>query len=531
MSRGQITRFLPDAPYQGAINANSPSAVNPFATIADLANADNIYNTSDSLTGNRVLSGTLAFFNLNFASLGAFDVEATDGNEETTIDMNPGSMRMRYDDTAGTATADIEITNQINMSVSDSGSGSDTYSGLFAYNFGRHRYQDGSFTADFNMSATGFQMSIENDTTSDRAQISVNDNNTTAQMLVYDDSSSNETKFTMENGSTIFDDAIGDQGMAYNADYSTNGVNNYGNRWIPDVGWVLSDANGIYSGSGTVPSNTDVTLTNSLDWIAPNATTTLHIMKEVAATVASWGFRAGEGGVLELYPDGASSIRTKMSGQIAGRSYINAGNNNGIFTINTGSTALDAPVNIVVNNPGGITHNNTMMVSSGTGSATLRVHGTGNDGRLDISSWNNANNPQNYRLFSFESLSDAANGFHSFKGWNDNNALGRALARTTVRQEYWRATSAAFWINPTANDYDFVVWDDAGNDMIYGDASTGAVGIGIQPVNSEFEVAGSIEAVGSGEGFIAEADDGNRVLMQLVHTGGGNYAWDTGTIV
>jgi hypothetical protein len=49
-----ILRFLPNNEYQAAINANAPTALNPFVTIADLAGlGNNIYNADGVLTGNR----------------------------------------------------------------------------------------------------------------------------------------------------------------------------------------------------------------------------------------------------------------------------------------------------------------------------------------------------------------------------------------------------------------------------------------------------------------------------------------------
>ena len=51
---------------------------------------------------------------------------------------------------------------------------------------------------------------------------------------------------------------------------------------------------------------------------------------------------------------------------------------------------------------------------------------------------------------------------------------------------------------------------------------------------SKLTVKGNIEVVGNGTGnvgVVVEADDGNRVLMQLVEVSTGVYAWNTGTIV
>ena len=49
--------------------------------------------------------------------------------------------------------------------------------------------------------------------------------------------------------------------------------------------------------------------------------------------------------------------------------------------------------------------------------------------------------------------------------------------------------------------------------------------------NAQVEVTGNIETIGAGNGYIAEADDGERVLMQLVNVSAGVYAWDTGTVL
>lgn len=61
-----IARFLPNNEYQAAINSNSPSAINPFATINDLGGGTTtIYNGDDTLTGNRLVS--MANFTLGFS--------------------------------------------------------------------------------------------------------------------------------------------------------------------------------------------------------------------------------------------------------------------------------------------------------------------------------------------------------------------------------------------------------------------------------------------------------------------------------
>ncbi len=61
-----ITLFLPANVRDGLLNTPTPPSVaNYYLTLADLTGAPNIYNTSDSLTGDREL--TLGDFDLNFA--------------------------------------------------------------------------------------------------------------------------------------------------------------------------------------------------------------------------------------------------------------------------------------------------------------------------------------------------------------------------------------------------------------------------------------------------------------------------------
>lgn len=63
-----IKQLLPTSIYQGLTAANTPSAGNPFATIADLSAGPTIYTGDGSLTGTRTVS--LAGFNLYFDGIG-----------------------------------------------------------------------------------------------------------------------------------------------------------------------------------------------------------------------------------------------------------------------------------------------------------------------------------------------------------------------------------------------------------------------------------------------------------------------------
>lgn len=79
------------------------------------------------------------------------------------------------------------------------------------------------------------------------------------------------------NGVGFFVDLFNTAGVGYAADYHVNGITNYGNRWIPDVGYVQSLITGgsvnIYNTDGTLTSNRTVTVGTSfaLNFNTPNA--------------------------------------------------------------------------------------------------------------------------------------------------------------------------------------------------------------------------------------------------------------------
>lgn len=76
-----ITRFLPNNQYEAALNANAPTALNPFATIADIVN---IYNNDGILSNSRTVSGngnSLSFIDLdefNITSENVVEIFSTD---------------------------------------------------------------------------------------------------------------------------------------------------------------------------------------------------------------------------------------------------------------------------------------------------------------------------------------------------------------------------------------------------------------------------------------------------------------------
>lgn len=57
MSFTDIRQLLPKDVYDAALGANSPTAANPFATIADLTGGSNLYNADGTLTNSRTING------------------------------------------------------------------------------------------------------------------------------------------------------------------------------------------------------------------------------------------------------------------------------------------------------------------------------------------------------------------------------------------------------------------------------------------------------------------------------------------
>ena len=74
-----ILRFLPNNEYLAATNANAPTAINPFATIADLAVINNLYTADGVLTSNRTITG--AGRSLNATGLASFGVSSQGGSQ------------------------------------------------------------------------------------------------------------------------------------------------------------------------------------------------------------------------------------------------------------------------------------------------------------------------------------------------------------------------------------------------------------------------------------------------------------------
>jgi len=66
-----ISRYLPDNEYKAAISANAPTALNPFATMADLSGlGENMANADLILSDHRTHDGN--GFDYDFSNLGEY---------------------------------------------------------------------------------------------------------------------------------------------------------------------------------------------------------------------------------------------------------------------------------------------------------------------------------------------------------------------------------------------------------------------------------------------------------------------------
>jgi len=173
-----VKRFLPNNEYQAAISANAPTAINPFATMSDLA----------------AVAPTLQ--------------------------------------TVATAGSSANITTSFNVFVTDN----------------------------------TVELYSVNGTTGDTAALILD--RTAASGFVYADGTSGESNFYITASSMRIEDSLNLQGVGYIADYSTQGIIAYGDRWIPDKGYVDSVAGGntIYSADDSLAGNRKVTQGGNYIW-------------------------------------------------------------------------------------------------------------------------------------------------------------------------------------------------------------------------------------------------------------------------
>ena len=178
------------------------------------------------------------------------------------------------------------------------------------------------------------------------------------------------------------------RGMKYDGNYSINGISTYGNRWIPDVGWVNTQIAAIPSGV------TSVNTTDSFVTITDPTTTPSISIGEASGTATGvltstdWNTFNNKTAFAEPAIFSGSGSPTLASGvtDLEIRTLIGAGVGDGVVTsITTSGTSGAAQLNAgVLNIPNyansggtvtGITSNtlNQLTVTNGSSSAELDI--------------------------------------------------------------------------------------------------------------------------------------------------------------
>lgn len=278
-----ITRFLPNNEYQAAVNANAPTAINPFATIADipaapltLYNADGIINVLRTVASNNKL---------------LFDFAAGTNNTDFFIDPISGLTSFQSSTPSTNATFSLFANGNwsIDNLVGVNGDISYIYGGVTDLTLG--------FTEGLGGTEEGFY--IANTGVLVRSQTSLT-------------------------------------GMSYAADYSTNGIANFGARWIPDKGWVdsaISGVNTLYTADGALAGARTITM---------GANTLLFTGNQT--TFRGFGTTGGTSALVVQNSDSSSQFQITDDGRMILTSPHNSGS--GLALLNISSTSGNAMVNI-----------------------------------------------------------------------------------------------------------------------------------------------------------------------------------------
>jgi len=208
MGLTDIKQLLPRDSYNAIVGANAPSASNVFATIADIPSAANIYTNNGSLSANRTV--TLGVRTLTFNGVGT-------NSRSVYFSLYPDGANVgiySYVTAAAGFYNNIEQRpSQLTIDIVGNANGSGSYCQFGGQGVSLN-YYDGP-SGDYNetnLSVSGFAISTP----------------------------------------------VGTSGAHYAADYSTNGIANHGDRWIPDAGYV-KNAN-IYGTNGTLTATRIVSL-------------------------------------------------------------------------------------------------------------------------------------------------------------------------------------------------------------------------------------------------------------------------------
>lgn len=149
-------------------------------------------------------------------------------------------------------------------------------------------------------------------------------------------------------------------GMSYSADYSANGISLFGDRWIPDAGWVLANAgsfsfsNGLTDSGGgaivlggTLDNDTTVDADTHAFFIDGNDGGAITLVAKFSADfsqIYSHNTSTGGAGVLTVRSDTAS-----LSSRSAAGNFAVFDTSDGILTLQTASPSLAAQ-SIIFNN-------------------------------------------------------------------------------------------------------------------------------------------------------------------------------------
>ena len=217
MALTDIKQLLPRDSYNAIVGANTPSASNVFATMLDLSASSSIYTANGTLTSNRTV---------------------TQNNKQLNFFGN-GTVLNTY--------------TQIYIWPDGANAGIYFYTGN---NFG-----NGSMV-QVDQSASGDYFITSEHTNQTQKRLSLQ--SSSIRLDYYNNVSGENNSIELNDNGFEIRTTLG-KGAYYIANYSATGIAAHGDRWIPDVGYVKANS-GIYGGSGTVPTSTVATLTDSIQF-------------------------------------------------------------------------------------------------------------------------------------------------------------------------------------------------------------------------------------------------------------------------
>ena len=266
-----IKRFLPNNEYQAAVNANAPTALNPFATVADVtAGNTNFANADLILTDDRLHEGD--GFGIEFTDFGVvewdvqefsittglFDVQS---QGEILLQTNAGdNIRLVTDLTSALVIpTSINPTANVLSPIEGMLKGNTTSKELEYYDGTSWVSLVGAATPtlqqvmDTGSTATGIATDVDIVTTAagitfNAVYAGIANSNITVNDLgiligMNDTAGGGGDQLIWMGGDTYtvgieVTDSAASTGFFYIADYSNNGIANHSNRWIPDYGAV-----------------------------------------------------------------------------------------------------------------------------------------------------------------------------------------------------------------------------------------------------------------------------------------------------